>query len=49
MVLFVDFQGIGVYPPITLLNYVRTNVTVFAYPSQYRWNLLTEKLLSDAR
>ena len=48
-VLFVDRQGMGVYPPITLLNSVLIKIIVSAYPSQYWWNLLTEKLLSEAR
>lgn len=48
-VLLVDLQGMGVNPPIILLNSVLTNTIVLAYPSQYWWNLLTEKLLSEAR
>jgi hypothetical protein len=35
IVLFVDFQGIGVNPPITLLNYVLTKTIVLVSPSQY--------------
>lgn len=49
IVLFVDFHGIGVKPPITLLNYVLTNTIVLVSPSQYWWNRFTEKLLSEAR
>ena len=48
-VLAVDFQGMGVKPPITLLNSVLTKVKVFGIPSQTLWKSLTEKLLSLAR
>ena len=41
-VLFVDFQGIVVNPPIILLNYVLTKTIVFGSPSQNWWNAFTE-------
>jgi hypothetical protein len=44
----VDFQGIGVKPPIVLLNSVLTSTRVFVYPSQSLWNYFTEKLFSEA-
>jgi hypothetical protein len=48
-VLAVDFQGMGVYPPIILLNSVFTKTRVLVSPSHNLWNSLTEKLFSDAR
>ncbi len=44
----VDFQGIGVKPPIVLLNSVLTSTRVFVYPSQSLWNYFTEKIFSEA-
>lgn len=48
-VLAVDFQGIGVNPPIVLLNSVLTRTRVLVSPSHSLWNYLTEKLFSEAR
>lgn len=48
-VLAVDFQGIGVNPPMVLLNYVLTSTSVLVSPSQSLWNSFTEKLFSLAR
>lgn len=45
----VDAHGTGVYPPITLPNYVYTNNMVFVYPSHNLWNSLISKRCSEAR
>lgn len=47
-VLAVDRQGIGVKPPIVLLNYVFAITKVLGSPSHNLWNYLTEKLCSLA-
>lgn len=37
-----EFHAIGVYPPITLSNYVLTSNIVFGMLSQISWNLAAE-------
>lgn len=43
-----EFQAIGVYPPITLSNYVFTKSIVLGTLSQISWNFPAEKLFSLA-